>query len=80
MTEPHEPDMDVLEALDQGRKPESLPAASIRRLIRRKLIASRYRGRVLLTGVGREMLVRRRHKLRSTPADLPGSDDTPASD
>ena len=74
-----DPDMDVLEALDQGKTPGALPANSLRRLIQRNLLVSRFRGRVLLTGVGRETLLRRRHRLRSAPLDVPESDNNPAS-
>lgn len=61
--------MQVLEALNRGQPPAALPEESIRRLLRQKLLASGFSGRILVTGVGRELLLRRHHKLLGVPAD-----------
>lgn len=75
MNEPSRTDLDVLEQLEKGTDPSTVPQDAINRLIEHKLVASRPPGRVMLTGTAKELLLRRQYGLPLPAVDTPENGD-----
>jgi hypothetical protein len=60
---PSRSDLDVLESLDKGADPTTVPQDAIERLAELKLVTLRPPGRVMLTGTAKEVLLRREYGL-----------------
>ena len=73
MNEPSRTDLDVLEQLEKGADPSTVPQAAINRMIEHKLVAYRPPGRVMLTGTAKELLLRRQYGLPLPTVDTPES-------
>lgn len=75
MNEPSRTDLDVLEQLEKGTDPSTVPQDAINRLIEHTLVAYRPPGRVMLTGTAKELLLRRQYGLPLPAIDTPENGD-----